>query len=144
MISRGDKGLCQRCGGTFIYGYYYAKRYCSKSCELQGNKRNPGTNGVATRFQKGSKPSNYKGWKLSSGYKYIRVGNTYVAEHRLVMEKHINRKLTKTEVIHHLNGDKLDNRIENLQLMKNQALHVSTYHKSCESGKRYKTVKGAS
>lgn len=33
------------------------------------------------------------------------------------MEDYIGRKLNKDEVVHHINEDKLDNRIENLQLM---------------------------
>lgn len=41
------------------------------------------------------------------------------AEHRFVMEKHIGRKLDTSEHIHHINGNKSDNRIENLQIINN-------------------------
>jgi hypothetical protein len=40
----------------------------------------------------------------------------HVPEHRLVMARSIGRPLTKTETVHHIDGDKLHNNIENLQL----------------------------
>ena len=50
----------------------------------------------------------------------------YVKEHRLVMEEYLGRYLTKDEIVHHINEDPSDNRIENLQLM-TRAEHVKLH-----------------
>jgi hypothetical protein len=44
-------------------------------------------------------------------------------EHRAVMERLLGRKLTKGEVVHHIDGDRLNNTPENLELLPSQAVH---------------------
>ncbi len=66
---------------------------------------------------------------LKQGYVSVKVGiRKYELEHRLVMEEHLGRELTADEHVHHVNGDRQDNPIENLVVMSNadhQRLHIA-------------------
>ncbi len=53
----------------------------------------------------------------SRGYVIVKTEDGSIAEHRYLMEQVIGRKLKRGEAVHHINEDKTDNRLENLQLM---------------------------
>lgn len=72
------------------------------------------------------------GMKVVKDYEYQKTPNHpnkskhggYVAVHRLVIEQHLGRFLTRVEVVDHIDGDTRNNKIENLRVFANNAEHL--------------------
>lgn len=119
---------------------YFGRSYLSiyKKARSLGLYKTPEMEFInRSRARQGPKGANWKGGKKKTPAGYVMVlkkehprannNNGYVFEHILLMEKHIGRYLKKGEVVHHINGIKDDNRIENLKLM-THAEHTRLHH----------------
>lgn len=113
---------CKQCTAKFKArrresrkGKIYWSLFCSQKC--------------SHKFQVGDKAGSWKRgyYKCSNGYLANGVTTRYL--HREVYEKFHGIKLRTEDVIHHINGIKTDNRIENLQLT-NQSDHMKEHYKT--------------
>jgi len=60
-------------------------------------------------------------------------------EHRLIMEEKIGRYLNKEELVHHINGNKIDNRSENLEIV-SKGGHVTKHFEAIAEVDRLKRI----
>lgn len=108
---------CVFCGKEFKKYKSVNKKFCSPECRKKWVSKNMrGKN--SPRFKgKINYGSNGQYYAIHTPHHPFADSKGYVFEHRLIIEKHIKRFLEKTEVVHHINGNKKDNRIENLELL---------------------------
>lgn len=137
IISTKIRYFCKTCNQEF-FAHPYRKnvQYCSYKCYWNGRTYSKELRNKFSLSAKGKhigkKNGSWNGGRRVDGFGYIKIyspnhpnkdkQNT-VKEHRLVMEKHIGRYLTGKEVVHHINGIKGDNRIENLFLCASNSEH---------------------
>lgn len=113
---------CSQCGIQFI-PLKPQVQLCSKKCANEALRAN---RGPKSRFWRGGKYADAHGYivinisALTPEERILAVEPgrklSIIREHRLVMAKHLGRILTKREIVHHKNGIRTDNRLENLEL----------------------------
>lgn len=102
---------CEQCGSTFQVTKHSAGRFCSTECHYE--------NTIPTGSVRSSGRDGYVLVKVPPGTPGARGSATmrrWMSQHRYVMQQHLGRPLLPQEEVHHRNGVRDDNRLENLEL----------------------------
>jgi hypothetical protein len=115
---------------------YVAKGYCGMHYQRVTKYHIPLD--APLRPIRGDQNPNWKGGIIGDGNGRVLIyspnhprpswGGMYVYRYRLVMEEHLGRVLGKDEIVHHINGIKDDDRLENLCVM-SQSDHIKIHRK---------------
>jgi hypothetical protein len=131
--------ICELCGNghwTRLISGKVASKFCT-GCRFKGDKAptwKGGRHVVGAGYIQVYITKDDFFWPMALQRKADVVnGRGYVAEHRLVMAKSIGRILNSFEAVHHKNGNKTDNRIENLELTTHKT-HISDHNKGYQDG----------
>jgi hypothetical protein len=111
---RGNLGICAECGKQFrpARNYNPPQKYCGRRCAWKATK-GPAYNAEISRASSSKRGDVQRG--RGEGKVYRKRDGRH--EHRIVAEQKIGRPLRKGEVVHHVDGDKLNNDPNNLQVM---------------------------
>ena len=121
----GPQDFCYKCA----IEYKNTGKYNLAKREEVGQKISVASRGKSKPFKGGINPRILEFKKAPNGYllQYDYDRKRHIAEHRLIFEKFLNRKLKKEEQIHHIDGDKVNNSIGNLYLCSNNSKHSSIH-----------------